>query len=72
LLGQPSLIYSATIKKTDSIRYYILSLQGHGHYSGATGELFSETKTISTAKYVVERIVVGVDEKWYQKRKDLY
>jgi hypothetical protein len=69
LLGQPSLIYSATINKTDSIRYYVLSLQGHGHYSGATGELFSETKTISTAKYVVERIVVGVNENWFEKER---
>jgi len=66
LLGQPSLIYGATVRRHDEQRYYVLSLLGHGHHSGATGELFSETSTISTARYVVERIVVGVKEDWYK------
>lgn len=67
LLGQPSMIYSATIGQNDSARYYILMLQGHGHHSGSTGDLISETKTITTAKYIVERIVVGINESWYKK-----
>jgi hypothetical protein len=67
LLGQPSMIYSATIQQNDSARYYILKLQGHGHHSGSTGGLISETKTITTAKYIVERIVVGINENWYKK-----
>jgi hypothetical protein len=66
LLGQPSLVYGATINKSDDHRYYILSLLGHGHHSGGSGELFGDTESISTAKYVVERIVVGVRESWYQ------
>jgi hypothetical protein len=65
LLGQPSVIYSTTIRQSDSNRYYVLSLKGHGHHSGSTGELVPETTTISTAKYIVERIVVGVNENWY-------
>lgn len=65
LLGQPSVIYSATIRKSDTNRYYVLALQGHGHHSGSSGELIPETKTISTAKYIVERIVVGLNENWY-------
>jgi hypothetical protein len=67
LLGQPSLIYAATINNTDKNRYYILSLLGRGHHSGSTGDLIQETNTVSTAKYIVERIVVGVDERWYKK-----
>jgi len=67
LLGQPSMIYSATIRQSDSARYYMLKLQGHGHHSGSTGDLISETKTITTAKYIVERIVVGINESWYKK-----
>jgi hypothetical protein len=67
LLGQPSLIYGATITNTDKNHYYILSLLGRGHHSGSTGDLIQETNTVSTAKYIVERIVVGVDELWYKK-----
>jgi hypothetical protein len=67
LLGQPSVIYGATIRRSDPSRYHILSLLGYGHHSGSTGELVTETKTISTAKYIVERIVVGVSENWYKK-----
>jgi hypothetical protein len=44
----------------------VLSLLGHGHHSGATGELISDMKTVTTAKYVVERIVVGIAEDWYK------
>jgi hypothetical protein len=66
LLGQPSLIYGATINAKDAQRYYLLQLLGHGHHSGATGDLISDVKTISTAKYIVERIVVGTKEDWYK------
>jgi hypothetical protein len=68
LLGQPSLIYSTTIKKTDKQRYYVMSLIGHGHHAGASGELFPDISTISTAKYIAERIVVGINESWYVSR----
>ena len=66
LLGQPSLIYGTTIDHDDTERYYLLSLLGHGHHSGATGDLIEEIKTITTAKEIVERIVVGVKEDWYK------
>jgi hypothetical protein len=70
LLGQPSLIYSTTIRKTDGNRFYILSLEGRGHHSGATGELVHDLNSITTAKHIVERIVVGVNEEWYRERRD--
>jgi hypothetical protein len=66
LLGQPSLIYGAVINKRDPNRYYILSLLGHGHHSGGSSELNEDVSTITTAKYVVERIVAGVQERWYE------
>jgi hypothetical protein len=66
LLGQPSLIYGATINNNDKHRYYVLSLLGHGHHSGGNGELISDVSTVTTAKYVVERIVAGVKEDWYE------
>jgi hypothetical protein len=66
LLGQPSLIYGTTVSRHDRQKYYVLSLLGHGHHSGVTGELIADMKTVTTAKYVVERIVVGVNEEWYK------
>ena len=66
LLGQPSLVYGTTVNRSDDERYYLLSLLGHGHHSGGSGELFDDTKTITTAKYIVERIVIGVRETWYR------
>lgn len=66
LLGQPSLVYEAHVRKTDKHRYYVLELVGHGHHSGATGELITELGTITTAKHVVERIVAGIREDWYE------
>jgi hypothetical protein len=66
LLGQPSLIYGVTVSRQDRQRYYVLSLLGHGHHSGATGELITDIKSVTTAAYVVERIVVGVKEAWYK------
>jgi hypothetical protein len=67
LLGQPSVIYSVIIRKTDPNRYYVLNLEGHGHHSGMTGEIFMETRTLTTARNIVERIIAGVNENWYAK-----
>lgn len=66
LLGQPSLIYGVTINKQDKDPYYILKCLGHGHHAGGNGELFTDLSTVTTAKYVVERIVVGINEIWYK------
>jgi hypothetical protein len=66
LLGQPSLIYGTMVTRQDLETYYVLSLLGHGHHSGKTGELITDMKTITTAKYIVERIVVGVKKEWYK------
>jgi hypothetical protein len=65
LLGQPSLVYGTTINEKDTERYHVLRLLGHGHHSGATGDLIADVRTITTAKGIVERIVVGVGEAWY-------
>jgi hypothetical protein len=67
LLGQPSIIYEARVSKKDQDHYYIMSLLGHGHHSGATGEIFNELNTVTTARYIVERLVVGVNESWYSQ-----
>lgn len=60
LLGQPSLIYEATVNNTGESSYYLMELIGRGHHSGKTGLIYKDLSGITTAKKIVERIVVGV------------
>jgi len=57
---QPALVYEATISPESSKPEYLLSLIGHSHPSGETGELFSDLTTITTAKEIVSKIVVRI------------
>jgi hypothetical protein len=67
LLGQPSIIYGAVIKRTDTENYYLLKEIGRGHHSGSTGAIFTDLNTLTTARHVVERLVVSVNESWYTR-----
>jgi len=69
LLGQPSLVYATTVRKSDVNNYYVLNPVGHGHHSGANGRLYTELHTLTTAKHIAERIVVGINEHWYDPSK---
>ncbi len=59
-LGQPSIIFDALIDMNDNKNYYLMQLIGHGHYSGQNGNINSDISTLTTAKQIIERIVVGV------------
>lgn len=59
-LGQPSIIFETTIDMSDGKNYYLMELAGHGHHSGQTGQIYTDLSTLTTAKQIVERIVVGV------------
>lgn len=59
-LGQPSIIFSTIIDMEDNKSYYLMDLIGHGHYSGQDGTVNSDLSTLTTAKQIIERIVVGV------------
>lgn len=65
LLGQPSLVYMASVNRVDKNHYYVANLIGHGHHSGSTGQLFDNLETVTTAKYVAERIVIGVVDEYF-------
>lgn len=54
--GQPSLIYTATVD-SQSVGKYLLELTGHGHHSGANGEIYQDMTGITTAKDIVTFIV---------------
>lgn len=60
-LGQPSILFDALIDMTDTRKYYLMELIGHGHHSGQTGEIDPDFTTLTTALEIVERIVVAVE-----------
>ncbi|WP_106790782.1 hypothetical protein [Aquimarina sp. Aq78] len=62
-LGQPSIIFETFIDMNDDKKYYLMELIGHGHHSGQDGNVNSDLSTLTTAKRIVERIVVGVIQK---------
>ncbi len=59
-LGQPSLVYAAKIDLKEGKNYYLMEVLGHGHHSGEHGAIETEMATLTTAKQIVERIVIGV------------
>jgi hypothetical protein len=59
-LGQPSIIFETSIDMNDGRDYYLMELVGHGHQSGQSGDIYEDLSTLTTAKEIVERIVVGV------------
>ncbi|MDC8005842.1 DUF4405 domain-containing protein [Aureisphaera galaxeae] len=58
-LGQPSIVFEAEVDLNDGKKYYLMELIGHGHQSGQNGKINSDLSTLTTAKEIVERIVVS-------------
>jgi low affinity Fe/Cu permease len=63
-VGQPSLIYSTPIINLNNItrKSYLMEVIGHGHHSGANGELYTDLSNITTALSITERVLVIVNE----------
>jgi hypothetical protein len=57
---QPALVYEAIIDTRKSVITYALKPVGHSHYSGNTGELFTDLSTLTTALSIVDSIIVRV------------
>ncbi len=55
---QPALVYSTIIKPENNAKEYTLNLVGHSDPSGKTGELYPDLSTLTTAKEIVQKIVV--------------
>jgi hypothetical protein len=55
---QPSLIYAVSVDTESEHKSFNLEPVGHGHYSGKTGELFTDLSTLTTALHIAERITV--------------
>lgn len=58
--GQPSLIYEAVLDSQKQGQY-LLQMIGHGHHSGANGQLYSELNNITSAKNILSFIVASVE-----------
>ena len=57
---QPALVYEVIIDMNNKQENYIMKPVGHSHYSGKTGELFSDLSTITTALNIADSIVVRI------------
>ncbi|MEM7381460.1 MAG: DUF4405 domain-containing protein [Bacteroidota bacterium] len=63
-LGQPSVVYESLIHLGDDNKtYYLMDLIGHGHHSAQTGSIYADIERLTTAKNIVERILVKVYRK---------
>ncbi len=57
---QPALVYEADIDSNTPQDSYLMKPIGHSHYSGKTGELFTDLSTLTTALTIADSIIVRV------------
>jgi hypothetical protein len=57
---QPALVYRADINPDDKGQEYEMKVIGHSHFSGKTGELFTDLSTITSALSIVENIRIRI------------
>jgi hypothetical protein len=58
--SQPALVYTTLINLDDPQSEYSFMLLGHSHWSGRTGELFTDLSTMTTALDIAREIKVRV------------
>ena len=56
---QPALVYAATI--TENENEFHLNIIGHSHWAGKNGQLYTNTNTITSAKNIIEQVVVKIN-----------
>jgi len=57
---QPALVYEVRINSEKREESYRMKPVGHSHYSGKTGELFTDLSTITTALNIADSIIVRI------------
>jgi len=57
---QPALVYEAVIDTRSMQESYKMKPVGHSHYSGKTGELFTDLSTLTTALQIADSVVVRI------------
>ncbi|SRR6056297_366859 len=58
--AQPALVYEVVINMKDEKKEYEMKPVGHSHPYGATGELFPDINTLTTALKIADKIVVKI------------
>jgi hypothetical protein len=58
--SQPALVYKARIDLNAPQKEFVLKPAGHSHWSGASGELFPDLNTITTALEIAKRVTVKI------------
>lgn len=58
--SQPALVYEVFVDTQNPLPEYEMKLIGHSHWSGKTGELFTDLSTVTTAKDITKGVVVKV------------
>ncbi|MDZ7634041.1 MAG: hypothetical protein U5L72_06205 [Bacteroidales bacterium] len=61
--AQPSLVYESLIDMNDMRDSYVMKPAGHGDPTGATGELFTDLSSLTTALQIADSLVVRITEK---------
>lgn len=59
---QPAVVYSLSIDLDNPRGDHQMKIIGRSHHSGATGELFSDLETLTTALHIAEEIKVRIIE----------
>ncbi len=57
---QPALVYEAVVDMKNHAGIFKMRAIGHSHYSGKTGELFSDISTLTTAMHIADSISVRI------------
>jgi hypothetical protein len=57
---QPALVYETAVDTSEPNRVWKMKPIGHSHYSGKTGELFTDLSTITTALKIIETASVRI------------
>ncbi len=58
--AQPALVYESVVDLANLQDRYLLKPVGHSHPTGATGELFSDLSTMTTALQIADSVVVRI------------
>lgn len=60
--AQPSVVYEAVVDRRNDQQLYRLTLIGQGHHSGKDGKVNPDTSKLTTAKQLVDRVIVEFHE----------
>ena len=59
---QPAVVYMVEIDPENPKNEYLMEIIGRSHHSGASGELFRDLETMSTALHIADEIKVRIEQ----------